>query len=37
MIGKFFQVPLRYPAVIKGSKSTMSDYVNDKLPDKDRE
>lgn len=37
MIGNFFQVPLRYPATVKGSRTTMSDFVNDRLPDKERE
>ena len=37
MIGRYFQIPLRYPAKNKGSRSTISDFVNDKLPEKERE
>lgn len=37
MIGRFFQIPLRYPAKNEGSRSTVSDFVNEKLPERERE
>ncbi|XP_046853640.1 UV radiation resistance-associated protein-like [Xenia sp. Carnegie-2017] len=37
MIARYFQIPLRYPAINKGSRSTIFDFVNEKLPDKERE
>ncbi|XP_050830139.1 UV radiation resistance-associated gene protein isoform X2 [Serinus canaria] len=32
-----FQVPLRYPIIHKGSRSTIKDNINDKLTEKERE
>ncbi|XP_023394678.1 UV radiation resistance-associated gene protein isoform X3 [Loxodonta africana] len=37
MISFFLQVPLRYPIVHKGSRSTIKDNINDKLTEKERE
>nr|XP_040140900.1 UV radiation resistance-associated gene protein isoform X5 [Ictidomys tridecemlineatus] len=37
MISFFLQVPLRYPIIHKGSRSTIKDNINDKLTEKERE
>ncbi|XP_065689707.2 UV radiation resistance-associated gene protein isoform X1 [Patagioenas fasciata] len=37
MISYFLQVPLRYPIIHKGSRSTIKDNINDKLTEKERE
>ncbi|XP_006875488.1 PREDICTED: UV radiation resistance-associated gene protein [Chrysochloris asiatica] len=37
MISFFLQVPLRYPVIHKGSRSTIKDNINDKLTEKERE
>ncbi|XP_048388958.1 UV radiation resistance-associated gene protein isoform X2 [Stegostoma tigrinum] len=37
MISCFLQVPLRYPIVQKGSRSTIRDNITDKLSEKERE
>ncbi|NXK95526.1 UVRAG protein, partial [Formicarius rufipectus] len=37
MISFFLQVPLRYPILHKGSRSTIKDNINDKLTEKERE
>ncbi|XP_028405703.1 UV radiation resistance associated protein-like [Dendronephthya gigantea] len=37
MIGRYFSIPLRYPAKNKGSRSTVTDFVNDRIQQKDRE
>ena len=37
MMAKFLELPLRYPLYPMGSRSTVVDYVTDKLRDKERE
>ncbi|XP_053827057.1 UV radiation resistance-associated gene protein isoform X3 [Vidua macroura] len=37
MISFFLQVPLRYPIIHKGSRSTIKDNINDKLTEKERD
>uniref|UniRef100_A0A8C0WLJ2 C2 domain-containing protein n=1 Tax=Castor canadensis TaxID=51338 RepID=A0A8C0WLJ2_CASCN len=37
MISFFLHVPLRYPIIHKGSRSTIKDNINDKLTEKERE
>ncbi|XP_004708893.1 UV radiation resistance-associated gene protein isoform X1 [Echinops telfairi] len=37
MVSFFLQVPLRYPIIHKGSRSTIKDNINDKLTEKERE
>uniref|UniRef100_UPI00398F7A1A UV radiation resistance-associated gene protein n=1 Tax=Pristiophorus japonicus TaxID=55135 RepID=UPI00398F7A1A len=37
MISYFLQVPLRYPIIQKGSRSTIRDNITDKLSEKERE
>ncbi|XP_051881644.1 UV radiation resistance-associated gene protein isoform X2 [Pristis pectinata] len=37
MISYFLQVPLRYPIIQKGSRSTIKDNITDKLSEKERE
>ncbi|NXW66765.1 UVRAG protein, partial [Eurystomus gularis] len=37
MISYFLHVPLRYPIIHKGSRSTIKDNINDKLTEKERE
>ena len=37
MIAQFLDVPLRYPVTCLGSRSQISDFIIDKLTDKERE
>ncbi|XP_078258118.1 UV radiation resistance-associated gene protein isoform X2 [Rhinoraja longicauda] len=37
MVSYFLQVPLRYPIIQKGSRSTIKDNITDKLSEKERE
>lgn len=37
MIANFLELPLRYPVLVKGSRSSVIDVVTDKLADKERE
>ncbi|XP_075402408.1 UV radiation resistance-associated gene protein isoform X2 [Tenrec ecaudatus] len=37
MVSFLLQVPLRYPVIHKGSRSTIKDNINDKLTEKERE
>ena len=37
MIAHFLDVPLRYPVTCLGSRSLISDYIIDKLTEKERE
>lgn len=37
MISYFLQVPLRYPVVHKGSRSSIKDNITDQLAEKERE
>ncbi|XP_005172712.1 UV radiation resistance-associated gene protein isoform X1 [Danio rerio] len=37
MISCFLQIPLRYPVIHKGSRSTIKDTITDKLTEKERE
>lgn len=37
MVGNLLSVPLRYPTLSAGSRSSISDFILEKLPDKERE
>lgn len=37
MMSCFLQIPLRYPVIHKGSRSTIKDTITDKLTEKERE
>lgn len=37
MISSFLQIPLRYPVIHKGSRSSIKDTITDRLTDKERE
>lgn len=37
MISCFLQIPLRYPVIHKGSRSSIKDTITDKLTEKERE
>lgn len=37
MMSFFLQIPLRYPVIHKGSRSTIKDTITDKLTEKERE
>lgn len=37
MISSFLQIPLRYPVIHKGSRSSIKDIITDKLTEKERE